>query len=224
MNGPAATSPTTVTARRLAIWLIALLAATAAVAVLCSLAGQYTGSSLGLYTNLRSTWHSPHGEVAPPVNALQIHFPVPVAPDSFTVPEDVIGFDGPDGPIAVTGHSWPDPQSLLLRFGAQSTPGDYVLTLGGEILQAGTRTPVLVASSARFDADAGHYAGTLAVFTDIAELKQVEEAVRESEERLQRLSEATVEGVILAKQGKILAANHVFATMFGYELAQVFEK
>ena len=41
MNGPAATSPTTVTARRLAIWLIALLAATAAVAVLCSLAGQY---------------------------------------------------------------------------------------------------------------------------------------------------------------------------------------
>ncbi len=41
MNSPSATSPPAVTARRLAIWLAALLAATAAAAVLCSLAGQY---------------------------------------------------------------------------------------------------------------------------------------------------------------------------------------
>ena len=40
MSPPAATSPPAVTARRLAIWLIAGLLATAAVAVLCSLAGQ----------------------------------------------------------------------------------------------------------------------------------------------------------------------------------------
>ncbi len=56
---------------------------------------------------------------------------------------------------------------------------------------------------------------------EIAERKRAEAALRESEERFRQLSEATVEGVVLIDEGKIVAANQVFAAMFGYEHAQV---
>jgi PAS domain S-box-containing protein len=52
---------------------------------------------------------------------------------------------------------------------------------------------------------------------DITERKQAEDAVRESEERFRRLSEAAFEGIAIHEKGTILDANEALATMFGYE-------
>ncbi len=52
------------------------------------------------------------------------------------------------------------------------------------------------------------------------ERKRAEQALRESEERFRRLSEATFEGIVIHDTNKILKANETFATMFGYELAE----
>ncbi len=48
-----------------------------------------------------------------------------------------------------------------------------------------------------------------------------EESLRESEERFRTLVESTFEGIIISEGGKVLEANESFATMFGYESAEV---
>jgi PAS domain S-box-containing protein len=62
----------------------------------------------------------------------------------------------------------------------------------------------------------------LSVFVkDITERKRAEEALRESEERFRRLSEASFEGIVIHDKGKILDANRTCAQMFGYEVSEV---
>ncbi|MGD2146352.1 MAG: response regulator [Anaerolineae bacterium] len=70
--------------------------------------------------------------------------------------------------------------------------------------QDGLRVPVLVAGAPRYD-DTGAFAGTLAVFTDIAEQKAAEEErthllaeIREQAHQLQQVVSAVPEGVLLA--------------------------
>src|SRR6266496_1894685 len=60
-----------------------------------------------------------------------------------------------------------------------------------------------------------------ATVRDIAERKLTEQKLNESEERYRRLSEASVEGVVIHDKGILLDMNEVFATMFGYELSEV---
>ena len=67
----------------------------------------------------------------------------------------------------------------------------------------------------------GRPVGILGVTRDITERKQAEEALRESEERLRKLSDATFEGIVIHRKGTILDANQALATMFGYELSEV---
>jgi PAS domain S-box-containing protein len=62
------------------------------------------------------------------------------------------------------------------------------------------------------------------VIRDITERKKAEEALRESEQRFRRLSEATFEAIVIHDKGKILDANQNFAKMFGYELSEVIGK
>jgi PAS domain S-box-containing protein len=50
---------------------------------------------------------------------------------------------------------------------------------------------------------------------------QAEAALRESEERFRRLSEASFEGIAIHDKGTILEANETLAMMFGYEVAEV---
>jgi PAS domain S-box-containing protein len=56
---------------------------------------------------------------------------------------------------------------------------------------------------------------------DITERRQAEEALRESEERFRRLSDATFEGIVINDKGEILDINQTFATMFGYEMSEL---
>jgi two-component system cell cycle sensor histidine kinase/response regulator CckA len=56
---------------------------------------------------------------------------------------------------------------------------------------------------------------------EIIERMQAEMALRESEERFRRLSEASEEGVAIHDRGIIADANGALATMFGYRLAEM---
>ena len=51
--------------------------------------------------------------------------------------------------------------------------------------------------------------------------KRAEEALRESEERFRKLTEAANEGIAIYEQGRILEANQAMAEMLGYELPEV---
>ena len=55
-----------------------------------------------------------------------------------------------------------------------------------------------------------------AIVRDITERKRVEEALRESEARFRRLSDATFEAVAIHKRGVLLGANDQYFEMFGY--------
>ena len=56
---------------------------------------------------------------------------------------------------------------------------------------------------------------------DVTERKQAEQALKESEERFRKLTEATFEGIAISEKGKILEANDRFCAMFGYECEEV---
>lgn len=58
--------------------------------------------------------------------------------------------------------------------------------------------------------------GSIHSARDVTQIKQAEQALRESEERYRHLSEATLDGVLLSENTRILAANQVFAAMVGY--------
>lgn len=56
---------------------------------------------------------------------------------------------------------------------------------------------------------------------DIAEQKKIQEALRESEVRLRRLSDAAEEGIVIHDKGIVVDANEAFARMFGYNLSEL---
>ena len=63
--------------------------------------------------------------------------------------------------------------------------------------------------------------GSIHIARDITRQKQAEQALRESEERLRHLSEATMEGVLLSEESRIIAANGVLTEMVGYSMEEV---
>lgn len=88
----------------------------------------------------------------------------------------------------------------------------------------GSRIPTIMSSTPIVDAN-GHYKGSFAVITDITNLKQAEDALRESEERYRTLSDAALEeGIAIHEKGMILEANKAFARIFGYELSELIAK
>jgi two-component system, cell cycle sensor histidine kinase and response regulator CckA len=56
---------------------------------------------------------------------------------------------------------------------------------------------------------------------DISERKAVEAALRESEERFRRLSDAAEEGIVVHDVGRIVDANEAYARMFGYDRSEL---
>ncbi len=62
---------------------------------------------------------------------------------------------------------------------------------------------------------------SMVVMRDLTERTRSEEALRESEERFRKLTEAANEGIAIYEQGRILEANQATAKMLGYELPEV---
>jgi PAS domain S-box-containing protein len=69
--------------------------------------------------------------------------------------------------------------------------------------------------------ETGQTCAAVVTFVDITQRKRTEQALRESEERLQRFFQAAFEGLVIHEGGTILDANGPFAAMFGYELPEV---
>jgi diguanylate cyclase (GGDEF)-like protein/PAS domain S-box-containing protein len=59
------------------------------------------------------------------------------------------------------------------------------------------------------------------VLVDVTDRKEAEEALRESEERLRRLADAALEGILVTDEGVILEANRALTDMLGYEASEV---
>ena len=66
-------------------------------------------------------------------------------------------------------------------------------------------------------ADDGSHSLLEGTIVDISDRQRAEQAIRESEERFRRLSEATFEGIAITEEGRILETNRQFASLFGYE-------
>ncbi len=63
--------------------------------------------------------------------------------------------------------------------------------------------------------------GSIHTGRDITRQKHIEQALRESEERFRHLSEATMEGVLLSEDSRIIAANQVLSAMVGYSMEEL---
>ena len=70
----------------------------------------------------------------------------------------------------------------------------------------------------------GTVCNVLVVSRDLTLRKQVEEALRQSEERFRTFSEATFEGIVLSEEGRILDCNEQFARMTGYGRPELVDK
>ncbi|MEO7010036.1 MAG: EAL domain-containing protein, partial [Caldimonas sp.] len=67
----------------------------------------------------------------------------------------------------------------------------------------------------------GEALGTFVLISDITKHRQVEEALRESEDRLAKFMQATAEGIVFHKDGVIVDANPPLCALMGYTLEEL---
>jgi len=128
-------------------------------------------------------------------------------------------------PDELVGQHWtvlvpPDQQPIVQAADERRARGAadrYELVV---VCKDGTRIPVLVSGSPRFEG--GRFVGTLAVFTDITERKRAEEALRAERAYLEQLFESSSEAIVLVdNEGRLLRPNSEFLRLFGYTLDEV---
>lgn len=72
--------------------------------------------------------------------------------------------------------------------------------------------------------DANEVYAVLGISRDITERKWTEKALKESEERLRCLAQATFEGIVFSENGRVIEANEQYALMHGYKLSEMIGK
>jgi PAS domain S-box-containing protein len=87
------------------------------------------------------------------------------------------------------------------------------------IRKDGSRVPILLGSALL----ATESEELISFVLDLTTIKQTENALRESQSRFFALADATVEGVVIHDNGKVLDANPAFAKMFGYTINEVID-
>ncbi|HYN24550.1 MAG TPA: PAS domain S-box protein, partial [Pyrinomonadaceae bacterium] len=80
----------------------------------------------------------------------------------------------------------------------------------------GSKIPVIVNFSSLKN-EQGEVVGAITSFLDISERKKAEEALRESEEQLRAIFEASRDGILVEDGETILFANSAYAHMLGYD-------
>jgi len=88
------------------------------------------------------------------------------------------------------------------------------------VRKSGEEFPALFTTHPILDSD-GNTVAALSIAVDISERVEAELALRESEERFRRLSDAAEEGIAIHDKGTIVQANEALAKMFGYELSEM---
>ena len=69
--------------------------------------------------------------------------------------------------------------------------------------------------------DRGEVVGTVVIFEDVTERRKAERVAKESEERFQALTDATLEAVLIIDEGIIVETNRAYAKIFGYESQEI---
>ncbi len=69
--------------------------------------------------------------------------------------------------------------------------------------------------------DEGRVIGHLSSGQDITDRREIEQKLRESEDRFRILAECTSEGILLHEKGNIIDVNKAFAEMFGYKQSEL---
>jgi len=128
-------------------------------------------------------------------------------------PGDLIGLDH-----WVIFH--PDSQELIRERAKIRMRGDPVPSRYEVKLQRKDGSAFEAELSARL-VHFGSEPGVQVWIKDITERKTAEAALRESEERFRRLSDAAVEGIAIHDTGRIIDANEALGRMFGYELSEL---
>jgi RHS repeat-associated protein len=82
----------------------------------------------------RIVTHSVGGAVPGTIDAFRFGFNQGMNTSSFALADDLVSFSGPGGPLAATGFSWSDPQTLVVSFAPQPVGGTYQMTVGSQIL------------------------------------------------------------------------------------------
>ncbi len=82
----------------------------------------------------------------------------------------------------------------------------------------------IIARKAAFRKTDGSIGGIIGTVTDITAIKKAEEALRETNARLQDLSEASFEAIVFIENGIIADANRIFYQLFEYETGEIVGK
>ena len=82
---------------------------------------------------VRVVAHSPAGGTAGPVASIQLEFSEPMASESFSLEEDIVGFTGPEGDLVASDSEWLNAQTLEITFDAVSAVGTYTMAIGAQI-------------------------------------------------------------------------------------------
>lgn len=105
-------------------------------------------------------------------------------------------------------------ETVKRPLGISSTYESTLMTKDGRIV------PVIISTAPLFF-ESGKFRGILSLFTDITERKQVEELVRDNEERFRRLTEQNLMGIAIIQDGMIRYANQACSEISGYSTEEL---